>query len=95
MVRKFEDLSVDELEALLEDESARRSFDFVKVRADMMKVLVQARKDKGFSVKDVADSIGVFYLDLADIESGRSDPYFSTITEYASCVDVDLVKLTG
>jgi transcriptional regulator with XRE-family HTH domain len=66
----------------------RRAKELAKADYRLLFGLVQARRDRGLSQKDVADRLGVSQPAVAAFERQDSDPKLSTIRRYAHAVGV-------
>jgi transcriptional regulator with XRE-family HTH domain len=52
--------------------------------------LRQARRSRGLTQRDVAEAIGTTQSAVARLEAGRASPRLSTLTAYASAVDLTI-----
>ena len=53
------------------------------------------RRQKGLTQKDLADRIGISYVNISRIESGRRTPSFTTVSKIADALGTTASKLAG
>jgi len=58
-----------------------------------MSQLRKLRKDKGFTLKALAELSGVHYVSLARLEAGKFDPRLSTLRKLAKALKVTVYDL--
>ncbi len=57
---------------------------------NLLDQLVELRKSKGLTQRDVADRLGVDQSAIARIESGDRDPHLSTLRRYALAIGAEV-----
>lgn len=79
----FERLLADKLT----DPAVKAGFDDAARRRRLIEELVEARKERGLTQKQVGELMGVSQSTVAEFESGTSDPRLGTVQRYARAVD--------
>lgn len=68
------------------DPKIRSAIDMERQRRSLMRKLVEIRKSRNLSLKDVASELQISHQAVARIEAGNRDARLSTITRYALAV---------
>lgn len=77
----------DDIEILIEERQSR-------VRADLIKQYVKARKEKHMTQQDLADELGVKRPNITRFENGVYNPTLDMLVKIAECMGMDLkIKL--
>ncbi len=76
---------------LLKDKAIAREYNKLKPRYQIISELIDLRKKKGFSQKDLAEKIGTKQTAIARIESGRVNPTVSSLEKIASALNSKLI----
>lgn len=79
---------------LLTDPEAKAEYDCLKPEFELASSLIQARIDKQLTQAELAKRAGVSQVMIARLESGSSNPTFSTLNKVASVLGKEL-KLVG
>ena len=58
-------------------------------------MLRQTREAQGYSLRALADKVGMAYPALFRLESGESDPRLSTLRRLAKALNVTVAELIG
>lgn len=90
-----QDLFVDSLESevaeSLKDPEYRAAYEDSSDRHNLIDRLVQVRKERGLTQKQVAQRMGVGQSTIAGFENEGSDPRLSTVQRYARAVEARCV----
>ncbi|GEM_PF-1160825 len=90
-----QDLFVDSLESEIEeslkDPQYRAAFEDSNQRHEIIDALIERRKDRSLTQKQVAERIGVGQSTVAGFENEGSDPRLSTVQRYARAVEARCV----
>ncbi|OGM20995.1 hypothetical protein A2955_01495 [Candidatus Woesebacteria bacterium RIFCSPLOWO2_01_FULL_37_19] len=76
---------------LLEDGKVAREYNRLEPRYQIISELIELRKKKGLTQKDLAYKIGTKQAAIARIESGRVNPTVSSLEKIASALDTKLI----
>ncbi len=57
--------------------------------------LRKIREAKGYSLRTLADKVGMSYVALFRLESGETDPRLSTLRKLAKALNVTVAELIG
>ncbi len=58
-------------------------------------MLTQIREAKGYSLRRLADKVGMSYVALFRLERGETDPRLGTLRKLASALNVRVADLIG
>lgn len=58
-------------------------------------ILTQLRETKGYSLRRLADKVGMSYVALFRLERGATDPRLSTLRRLAKALDVTVADVIG
>ena len=75
---------------LLEDGKVAREYNRLEPRYQIISELIELRKKKGLTQKDLAYKIGTKQAAIARIESGRVNPTVSSLEKIASALNSKL-----
>jgi transcriptional regulator with XRE-family HTH domain len=87
----FVDSLDDEIKESLKDPQYRAASEDSLERYDLIDRLVQTRKSRGLTQKQVAERMGVGQSTVAGFENEGSDPRLSTVQRYARAVETRCV----
>ena len=72
-----------ERDAYFNDPAAAAEIEDQQARMDLIIALHKARKDAGLTQKELAEKLGTKQAYIAELEKGRKNITFSTLTKYA------------
>lgn len=87
----FVDSLDSEIEESLKDPEYRAAYEDANHRHEFVDLLVDLRKDRHLTQKQVAERMGVGQPTVAGFENEGSDPRLSTLQRYARAVEVRCV----
>jgi DNA-binding XRE family transcriptional regulator len=95
MATDFEDFIADlEREAADDGPAAEAELNAYRVRFQLARELLQARKEHHFSQEKLAEVTGIAQSEISKIESGRANPTVATLSVLACALDAE-IHLTG
>ena len=68
----------------------RKEWDALEPEFNMMQVLIDARKMKNMTQKELAERTGIDQSDISKIETGNANPALSTLKRLAEGMDMVL-----
>ena len=75
----------------LKDEEFRKEYERLEAEFQIIKEIVEARKDKNITQKELADLTGITQGDISKIENGNANPSLKTLKELADAFGKKLV----
>ena len=75
----------------LKDEEFRKEYESLEAKFQIIKEIVEARKDKNITQKELADLTGITQGDISKIENGNANPSLKTLKKLAAAFGKKLV----
>lgn len=72
---------------LLSDPEVKKEYDALEDEFALIENLISARLAKKMTQKELADKVGMKQAAIARLESGESNPTYSTLTRIAKALD--------
>lgn len=88
-IETFDDELDSHIEESLQNAEYRAASIDVERRIDLLKTLVEMRKDVGLTQKQIARRMGVGQSTVSGFETEGSDPRLSTVQRYARAVEAE------
>ena len=77
-------------EELLKDPEVRKEYDSLKREYDIIQALIEARKRKGITQKELSEKTGITQADISRIENGSRNPSLAMLKRLANGVGMRL-----
>ena len=74
----------------MQDESFRKAWDDLEPEFQIIRMIIDARHEKGLTLKQLADLAGIEQASLSRIETGKVSPDLATIKKIAAAMDKKL-----
>lgn len=68
---------------LLENPEVKKEYDALQPKYDIIKVLIEARKQQGLTQKDLSHITGITQADISRIENGKRNPSLAMLKRLA------------
>jgi len=76
---------------LAEDPAASAAYEQLRMRYEFIGAVLEARRERGWTQKQLADSIGTTQSAIARLERGDQDPRLSTLVAVCHALDLPLI----
>lgn len=80
----------DYLNKQLENPEFRREWDDLESEFNIMQAMIDARKSRNMTQKELAEKTGIDQSDISKIETGNANPALSTLKRLAEGMDMVL-----
>lgn len=77
----------------IDDPALGAEYDRQRARAEVIRPVIEARRARGWSQRDLAAASGVQQPVIARLETGDTDPKLSTVTKLCRALDLRLAYL--
>ncbi len=77
----------DFLQEQLKDPEFKSEWDALEPEFELMRLLVEARREKGLTQKQLSEMTGISQADISRLESGEGNPSLKTIQRLATALD--------
>ena len=81
----------DFLNEQLKDEEFRKEYESLEVEFQIIKEIIEARKDKNITQKELSDLTGIMQENISKIEDGNANPSLKTLKKLAAAFGKKLV----
>ena len=81
----------DFLNEQLKDEEFRKEYESLEAEFQVIKEIIEARKDKNITQKELSDLTGITQGDISKIENGNANPSLKTLKKLAAAFGKKLV----
>lgn len=81
----------DALKEKMKEPGFRAEYDALEPEFAIIQAMIDARKNSGFTQKQLSDMTGIDQSDISRIESGNANPSLKTLKRLASAMDKKLV----
>ena len=81
----------DSLNEQLKDEAFRKEYESLEVEFQIIKEIIEARKDKNITQKELSDLTGIMQENISKIEDGNANPSLKTLKKLAAAFGKKLV----
>lgn len=78
------------LEKQMQDSDFKKEWDASQPEYDLMRAIVEARKSRQITQKQLAEKTGIDQSDISKIETGNANPSLSTLKRLAEGMDMIL-----
>ena len=76
----------DFLNEQLKDEEFRKEYEYLEAEFQIIKEIIEARKDKNITQKELSDLTGITQGDISKIENGNANPSLKTLKKLAAAL---------
>lgn len=83
------------LDALIDDPQARAEYERLEARERLIRQIIRARIQRGWSQGDLARALSVSRPVVSRLEAGDTDPKWSTIVKVFTLLEIPLTAGTG
>lgn len=73
----------DDLKKRLENESFRKEYEAIQPEMDIIRAMIQARKEQNITQKELADITGINQADISKLENGNRNPTLNMLKKLA------------
>jgi len=80
----------DYLDSKLQNPEFKKEWDNIQPELDMIQAIIDARKYKNMTQKELAEKTGINQADISKIENGNANPSLSTLKRLAEGMDMIL-----
>ncbi len=75
---------------MLKDPKVRKEYDALEPKYDIIQALIEARKQKGITQKELSEKTGITQADISRIENGSRNPSLAMLKRLANGVGMRL-----
>ena len=68
------------------DEGFRKEYEYLEAEFQIIKEIIEARKDKNITQKELSDLTGITQGDISKIENGNANPSLKTLKKLAAAL---------
>ena len=68
------------------DEGFRKEYEYLEAEFQIIKEIIEARKDKNITQKELSDLTGITQGDISKIENGNVNPSLKTLKKLAAAL---------
>lgn len=80
----------DYLDKKMQNPEFKKEWDNLQPEMDMIQAMIDARKSKNMTQKELAEKTGINQADISKIETGNANPSLSTLKRLAEGMDMVL-----
>ena len=81
----------DTLNQRINDPKFKKEYDALEPKYQIIRAIVQARKEAGITQKDLSDKTGITQGDISKLENGTSNPSLKTLQRIAEGLGKTLI----
>jgi len=68
------------------DKGFRKEYEYLEAEFQIIKEIIEARKDKNITQKELSDLTGITQGDISKIENGNANPSLKTLKKLAAAL---------
>ena len=80
----------DLLNERLKDDDFRKEYEELNPEYEVIKAVLNARREKHMTQKELSEKSGVAQADISKLENGNSNPTIKMLQRLANCMDMHL-----
>ena len=80
----------DSLNKRMKDEGFRREYEAIQPEMDIIRAIVEARKSRNITQKELATRTGINQADISKLENGNRNPSLNMLKKLAAGLDMSL-----
>ncbi len=80
----------DYLKEEMKNENFKREFDALEPEFAIIQAMIDARKNKGITQKELAERTGIAQGDISKLENGNGNPSIRTLQRLATAMNMSL-----
>lgn len=80
----------DSLNKRMQDEGFRREYEAIQPEMDIIRAIVEARRSRNITQKELATRTGINQADISKLENGNRNPSLNMLKKLAAGLDMSL-----